>query len=221
MISRKPNQSLPGKLHPFTLLTLGLFVAVLAMSLPFAGRVPSVLKTSLRLALPFWFFLILIHGFLNGDPGRAFDLGSRITSIILTFGVVIALVDPARLVDAMVKRGFPFSVSYLFASALNAVPAMKARAVLVLEAQRCRGLRMDVNIFRRVRNLVPILVPLIVGALAEVDERSFALETRGASSGLKRTPIFPPPDRPVERLLRWSLVLAGFIAIVVRIVSWA
>ena len=56
---------------------------------------------------------------------------------------------------------------------------------------------------------------LVLGALAEVDEQVLALDARGVTSGARRTPLEPPPDRAGERALRWVLgllVVAAYAA---------
>jgi hypothetical protein len=52
----------------------------------------------------------------------------------------------------------------------------------------------------------------VLSALHEVDERALALETRGLVAGARRTPLNPPRDPVIERVLRWS-ALAGCLVV--------
>src|SRR6185436_4869372 len=58
----------------------------------------------------------------------------------------------------------------------------------IVQAQRCRGLRMDRGgVVARLRRFVPVLVPVFVGALRRGDRMAMALELRGFNSGRPRT----------------------------------
>jgi energy-coupling factor transporter transmembrane protein EcfT len=101
----------------------------------------------------------------------------------------------------------PFGRTFLLASTLTILPRMRERAAQILEAQQCRGLRLGGSVLARLRALGPLALPLILGALAEVDEQVLALDVRGAAAGARRTAVDPPPDSPTQHALRWGLLL--------------
>ena len=231
---------LPGtgplhRAHPFTPLTLAAVLAVLAFLVPFpygpmvlcvaviviaiVERVPALLVPAAMTALPFWVFLFLIHGVIGGRPLFALGLAGRITTIILAFLTALSAVQPARLVDAMLERGVPFSFAYVFASTLQAVPRLRRRAREIVEAQRCRGLSVGGPPWSRARALLPLAAPLMLGALAEIDDRAFALAARGAGYVKRRTALYPPADSTGQRAFRWGLVLVVVLAAIAK-VAW-
>lgn len=218
--------------HPFTLLAVagalpalawilpapagGAATAVLALALtltPGARQGLRVLRAALVTAAPFWLFLFLLH-----DVPTTIAIGLRITTMATSFVWVAAALEPARLVEAMVARGWSASLAYVFAATLSAVPLLKARARRIGDAQRCRGLSSKGGIPARLRALRALALPLILSALHEVDERSLALETRGLVPGAHRTGLAPPPDPAVERVARWVLVALCLAALAWRIV---
>ena len=98
-------------------------------------------------------------------------------------------------------------------------------------AQRARGLDTEGSIWRRVRGLVPIVAPVILGSIAEVEERTMALEARAFTRPGRRTLLWAPHDTGPEAAARWFLVaglaaawrytpLAHFVA-PERIIDWA
>jgi energy-coupling factor transport system permease protein len=219
------------RLHPFTLLVIAGALPALAWILPApAGAAATVavalvltltpgaspglvvLRTALFTAAPFWLFLFLLH-----DVPTTIAIGLRITTMVASFVWLVAALQPARLVEAMVAAGWSASLAYLFAATLSAVPVLKARAQRISEAQRCRGLSPRGGIASRLRALRALALPLVLSALHEVDERALALETRGLVSGIRRTPLAPPPDPVVERAARWVLFLACPIALIWRV----
>jgi energy-coupling factor transport system permease protein len=207
-------------------------VVLAAVATAAVGRVvPSVMRPALLLALPTWGLLLVLHGVLGPDPrvalgplslsqpglARALVLGGRITAILFAFLTVLATVSPPRLVEAMTARGVPFGRIYLLVSTLTLVPRMRSRAALILEAQQCRGLRLGGSPLARLRALGPLVLPLVLGALAEVDEQVLALDARGVGRGARRTALDPPPDRVAERALRWALLALGVAALAARL----
>lgn len=219
------------RLHPFTLLTIAGALPALAWILPTpwggAGALATALllllvlgaspgwrvaRTAVVTAAPFWFFLYLLHGW-NG----LLSTGLRLSTMIASFVWLVAILPPARLVEAMVAAGWPVSAAFLFSATLQAVPALRDRAQLLVDAQRCRGLRTRGGPLVRFAALRALALPLVLSALHDVDERALALETRGLTSGARRTPLAPPPDHWSERLLRWGLVGACLALVVWRV----
>ncbi|MDH3291461.1 MAG: energy-coupling factor transporter transmembrane protein EcfT [Gemmatimonadota bacterium] len=231
----RPGTGVLHRAHPFTVLALAGTVAVLAFTLSaplgpmlltaglvaiaVAARVSRTLLTALAFAAPFWVFLVLIHVVFGDSPDRAVTVGSQISAVLVVFLMTLAAVHPGRLVDALLERGVPFHVAYLLVATLQSVPELQRRASAILDAQRCRGLRVRGSVWGRVRSVVPLAVPLVLGALGEVDDRALALEARGAASGLRRTPLDPPHDRLAERVTRWALLGSVLGTIAWRIVA--
>ena len=238
--------ALAARAHPFTPLALTLCIAVIAVALPGPAAAASLYAATLLVVLtagtgraalralvplaPLWLFLFLLHGVL-GDGGRVTVLGvslsrdglilaatqaARLGAIATASLALYASFSPARFVDAVAERGWPFSTAYLVVATLLALPRFRARAASILEAQRSRGLRLRGSPLNRVRALGPIMFPLLLGVLAEVDERGFALETRCASGVKRRTALAPPSDTLADGLVRWGGAAAAAAAIVWR-----
>jgi len=218
-----------GRLHPFTLLAIaaalpalawilpapsgGLAMATIALGLAASRGLRPGLRPAVLTAAPFWLFLLLLH-----DVPTTIAIGLRITTMVASFVWLVATLEPARLVEAMIAAGWSASIAYLLAATLSAVPVLKARARRIVEAQRCRGLSPRGGIAARLRALRALALPLVLSALHEVDERALALETRGLVPGIRRTPLAPPPDPAVEQAARWALLLACLAALVRRFI---
>jgi energy-coupling factor transport system permease protein len=198
-----------------------LLVAAAAALAAAGGALRSSARPALLLSLPIWALLFVLYALLGAEPrvavgpislsepgvARALVLGGRITAIVLAFLTALATTSPYRLVEAMTARGAPFARTFLLASTLTVLPRMRERATRILEAQQCRGLRLGGSPVARLRALGPLALPLILGALAEVDEQVLALDVRGAAGAERRTALDPPPDSAPQRSLRWSLVV--------------
>ena len=72
---------------------------------------------------------------------------------------------------------------------------------------------MNGSFVRRLRKLVPLVAPVMLGSLVDVRERTFALEARGFGARPGRTAYRVVPDPPIDRWLR-LLILGGAVAVV-------
>jgi energy-coupling factor transport system permease protein len=121
------------------------------------------------------------------------------------------------LLEALVARGVSHRIAFVVLSAVQMVPRLQARAASILEAQQARGLATQGSVRRRVRALVPLVGPVLLGSLIDVRERTFALEARGFGASAQRTAYRVVADPPGDRLLRWLLGfgIVGLVAVAV------
>lgn len=221
-------------LPPPVLVALGLVSVLAAASSGLLGplvrslRIPALLLAS----------IVLINAlFFPGATDRLVELGPfAITREGLTFGLVTAgrllvaflasilflfttLADD--LLEALVARGVSHRLAFVLLSAVQLVPRMQARAAEILEAQQARGLVVGGSAGRRLRALVPLIGPVILGSLIDVRERTLALEARGFGARravTTRTAYRVVPDPPMDRWLRRALVLLAIGVVVAAIV---
>jgi energy-coupling factor transport system permease protein len=115
---------------------------------------------------------------------------------------------PDDLLEALVARGVSHRLAFVILSAVQLVPRLQARAAAILDAQQARGLAVAGSFRTRVRALVPLIGPIVLGSLIDVRERTFALEARAFGALPQRIAYRVVPDPPGDRWLRWAIVLA-------------
>lgn len=190
-----------------------------------ALRIPAVLIAS----------IILINAlFFPGATDRLVSLGPlAITREGLTFGLISAgrlivaflvlvtflfttLADD--LLESLVTRGVSHRIAFIVLSAVQMVPRMQDRAGSILEAQQARGLAVSGSLRQRVRALVPLVGPVLLGSLIDVRERTFALEARGFGARPGRSAYRVVADPPSDRWIRVAILL-GMVGIVALAIS--
>ena len=86
------------------------------------------------------------------------------------------------------RLGVPYTVGFTLTLSFRLVPAFFDAAMSVVQAQRCRGLEFGRGgVAARLRRYVPVIVPVLIGALRRADRMAMALELRGFNSGRPRT----------------------------------
>jgi energy-coupling factor transport system permease protein len=207
-----------------------LIVAAVFLPAAIAGELRAVLRLTLLLALPLAVSAALVNLFfypggadvlLRIGPitataeGAAFAAGIVMRILVIAGAVTLfyRTTRIAELVADLERRGVPARIAFVTSSAVATVPAMVDRAATITAAQRARGLDTEGSPWRRIRGIVPIVAPTVLGAINEVEERTMALEARGFTRPGRRTLLWHPPDPPRERLARWVLVLLVPLAV--------
>ncbi len=94
---------------------------------------------------------------------------------------------------------------------------MVERASVIGSAQRARGLDTEGSVRARLRGVLPLVGPVILSSLTEVEERSLALEVRAFGRPGRRRLLWRLPDSGTQLAARAVLLLALVAAIVGRI----
>jgi energy-coupling factor transport system permease protein len=195
------------------------------------------IQVSLRALLPLAISVFLIQSLFYPVPnptplplgpitlrqeGVAFAalISGRLLALTSATLLVLLTTHPADLVFALTERGMPRSIGYILLVSMQLLPYMQGRATAIIEAQRSRGLETQGSLLRRVRGIVPLAGPLVIGALSEVEERALALELRGFMSQGPRTSLRVLRDTSWQRVLRVLLLLAALALIGWRVALW-
>jgi energy-coupling factor transport system permease protein len=227
--------SLVGFLFVATLALPGVWaayavVAVAVVPLAASARVlRPLLGTAGRAALPFAISVFLVQGFFwpGGQPvlrlgplslkreGLIFAVASvgRILGIVSSFVLFALTTRPDGLMVALAQRGFPGSLAYLLVSTIQIVPRFQAKAQAILNAQRARGLETEGRLPTRLRALVPLITPLVLGSLVDVEERAMAIEARAFNRPGPKTSLLEVTEAAWERGARWMLLFASLLTL--------
>jgi energy-coupling factor transport system permease protein len=127
---------------------------------------------------------------------------------------------PGDLVLDLERRGVSGRAAFVANASVQTVPRMLELAGSIVAAQRARGLDTEASVRRRLMGIVPIVGPVILGSLADVEERTMALEARGFTRPGRRTLLWSPGDAPAERVARWTLAVTPVVLLVARATGW-
>ncbi len=199
-----------------------------------AGVLGRLARLSLLLALPIalsafivnlFFFpgaeqvLLRIGPITATAEGLEFALQILVRILAISGAVTLFYLTtrPADLVVDLERRGISSRAAFVANASVQTVPAMVERAGQITAAQRARGLDTEGSLWRRIRGIVPIVGPVILGSIAEVEERTMALEARGFTRPGRRTLLWVPRDSLAEAVARWALLLNLLGLIVARV----
>ena len=178
-------------------------IALLLMQIPFVllGGVQREWLRSLRGALflaAIIFFTNFIFSFIgagyvvlatNVEWAAAMTL--RFIVLVESFSVFFLTTSPDHLGLALEQTRVPYEFSFAFTTAVRFVPVLAEEAQTIMDAQKARGLELEKgNFLKRIRNYVPVLIPLIVSAIRRSLELAEAMESRAWGATKKRTNLY-------------------------------
>jgi len=178
-------------------------LALFLLQVPFVllARVQKEWLRSLRGALflaTFIFFTNFIFSFVNAGyvilaPNVEFAAAMTLRFVVLveSFSVFFLTTSPDLLGLALEQSRVPYEFSFAFTTAVRFVPVLAEEAQTIMDAQKARGLELEKgNFMKRIRNYVPVLIPLIVSAIRRSLELAEAMESRAWGAVKKRTNLY-------------------------------
>lgn len=208
-----------------------LFIGVI-LPLSFWGKVTGpIARVLMRAAGPIVILLFIIQSLFY--PGGKTVLASFAIFSIKQEGVQFAYLITTRLITMagalllllctthtgtlmadLSRRKVPPFLIYIVVSTLQLIPQVQAKARTIIDAQRARGLQTEGGVLLRIRALLPLVIPLVLGSLQETEERAIALEARGFKARRPKTSLIVVPDSSRQSISRIGLILVALFCIV-------
>ncbi|MBR1910026.1 MAG: energy-coupling factor transporter transmembrane protein EcfT [Lachnospiraceae bacterium] len=158
----------------------------------------AVLNTFLtpgRELVSFWKITITIEG-----VRLAAFMILRLVYLIIGSSLMTLTTTPSNLTDGLEKslgwlkvfRVPVHEIAMMMSIALTFIPVLLEETDRIIKAQQARGADFESgNIIRRVKSLVPILVPLFISAFRRANDLAIAMESRCYHGGDGRTKMRP------------------------------
>ncbi|MDV2887214.1 energy-coupling factor transporter transmembrane component T [Alkalihalophilus pseudofirmus] len=199
-----------------SLLLVGLTVMLMAIS-----RVPLLfLYRGLRPILWLVLFTLILHILLTkegpvlvmlgpiaiheGGVMNGLFIATRLLTLVMLTSLITLTTSPIDLTDGLEslfnplkKVGLPaHELALMMSIALRFIPTFMQETEKILKAQMARGVDFSSGpISKRVKALLPLLVPLFISAFKRAEDLALAMEARGYRGGEGRTKL---------RVLRWN-----------------
>jgi energy-coupling factor transport system permease protein len=122
---------------------------------------------------------------------RAVSMTLRFVVLVESFSVFFLTTSPDHLGLALENSRVPYEFAFAFTTAVRFVPVLAEEAQTIMDAQKARGLELEKGgLFKRIRNYIPVLIPLIVSAIRRSLELAEAMESRAWGATKKRSNLY-------------------------------
>ena len=188
------------------------FLSAVTCAAIFISKIPpSIVLKSLKPISWLILFTLLIHLFTHKGNVLVEFWVFKITDEGIKFGVLISLrlilliifsslmtftTSPIQLTDALEKILSPLKkigvpaheFAMMMSIAIRFIPTLLEELDKIIKAQKSRGADFETgNLLQRLKNFVPVLVPLFISAFRRADELAMAMEARCYRGGEGRT----------------------------------
>lgn len=152
------------------------------------------------------------------DIESAIAMTLRFVVLVESFSVFFLTTSPDHLGLALEQTHIPYEFAFAFTTAVRFVPVLAEEAQTIMDAQKARGLELEKGGFlKRIRNYIPILIPLIVSAIRRSLELAEAMESRAWGATKNRTNLYELRLHRGDFILLAISVLILAIAIYLRL----
>ncbi len=127
---------------------------------------------------------------------QGFLMASRLVFLIVISSLLTYTTSPIALTDAIERLLKPFAklglpaheLAMMMTIALRFIPTLLEETDRIMKAQMARGADFSSgNLLKRVKSMIPLLVPLFISAFRRADELAVAMEARCYRGGENRT----------------------------------
>ncbi len=213
-------------------------VALFLLTVCFASKIPvkNVIK-SVKAILFIMLFTAIINIFFY-DSGRvlfewwkikitlggidfAIKMALRISLLVMGTSMLSFTTTPMELTDAIESLLKPLKyikvpvhdIALIMSIALRFIPGLMDETDKIMMAQKARGAEIDTGgLVKKVKAMLPVLIPLFVSAIRRADELADALDARCYNATDRRTKM------KVLRLTWKDLVAFLFVAVFVALI---
>lgn len=139
-----------------------------------------------------WKFLTVTYEGLY----RSCFMALRLILLIIGTSMLTLTTKPMELTDGLEKLLKPFNrlglpsheIALMMSIALRFIPTLLEETDKIMKAQQARGADFESgNLIQRVKNMIPILIPLFVGSFRIAQDLALAMEARCYHGGVGRT----------------------------------
>ncbi len=150
----------------------------------------------------------------------------RLIYLVIGSSVMTLTTTPNQLTDGLERLLRPLNkirvpvheIAMMMSIALRFIPILLEETDKIMKAQIARGADFENgNLLQRVKNMVPLLVPLFISAFRRANDLAMAMEARCYHGGDHRTQMKPLKYRTADRIAYLVLWIYLAVAVLFRI----
>ncbi len=191
---------------------LAIVIAIIVAVAAIATVLRRVART-MALTATFSAFIFVINVVFTHNLETSALYATRFVAIVVSTSLFFITTSPDELEQVMKTFRLPRDVVFAFVTAVRFIPVMMLDTLQIMDAQKSRGLELEKgNLLRRVRNMIPILIPLVVNSVVRSGELAEAMESRAYGAVPKPTSLIEYRSRLVDKAVAVAALLLFVLA---------
>ncbi|MDG6898169.1 MAG: energy-coupling factor transporter transmembrane protein EcfT [Nitrososphaerota archaeon] len=209
-----PRVKLLISLLMFVTALLARSIFQLGVILAFIIAVGAVAKVLRRISKTMLFtatfagIIFVINLAFTRNLGTSALYAARFIAIVVSTSLFFITTSPDELEQVMKSFRLPRDLVFAFVTAVRFIPVMMLDTMQIMDAQKSRGLELEKgNVLTRVRNMVPVLIPLVVNSVIRSGELAEAMESRAYGAVPRPTSLLEYRARLADKLVAVASVV--------------
>ncbi|MDV3277264.1 MAG: energy-coupling factor transporter transmembrane protein EcfT [Nitrososphaerales archaeon] len=184
------------------------FVLAFIIAIAAVAKVLRRISRTMLLTATFAAFIFVINIVFTGNLATSALYASRFIAIVVSTSLFFITTSPDELEQVMKTFRLPRDVVFAFVTAVRFIPVMMLDTMQIMDAQKSRGLELEKgNLVRRLKNMIPVLIPLVVNSVIRSGELAEAMESRAYGAVPKPTSLFEYRTSRADK----AVALASFV----------
>jgi energy-coupling factor transport system permease protein len=172
------------------------------------ARVLKRVGRTMLLTAAFSVFIFVVNIVFTRNLLSSTLYASRFVAIVVSTSLFFITTSPDELEQVMKTFRLPRDVVFAFVTAVRFIPVMMLDTMQIMDAQKSRGLELQKgNFLRRIRNMIPVLIPLVVNSVIRSGELAEAMESRAYGAVPRPTSLLEYRSSAVDRGVALAAVL--------------
>lgn len=197
-----------------------LFIFITLLPIVILGKLFKKWVKSIKGMSFLYVFIIVLNTLFISEYGLSFAIAMilRISIMISAFSLFFLTVDPNDLALSLITMKIPYEYAFSFSLAFRFVPTIALETQNIMDAQQSRGYEMQKKgIINQIKNLFPLLVPLIISSIKRAFNVAEALESRSFGNKKDRTYYYSIRFSLKDWIFSLYLILLMTFLIIIRI----
>ncbi len=179
----------------FEIIPLLLFLSAVLLPIIVAAKALHRWLKSMRGLSALLFFIFIFNTLFSPveyPVSTSVTICIRLITLMTSLSIFFLTVHPDHLSQALIQMHVKFEFAFAMSMAMRYVPTLAQEAYAIMDVQKTRGVELDKgNPIRRVRNVIPIIVPLLVVSIRRALSVAESMESRGFGASSNRTYMNP------------------------------
>ncbi|MCK5346076.1 MAG: energy-coupling factor transporter transmembrane protein EcfT [Candidatus Heimdallarchaeota archaeon] len=173
------------------LASIGILAAIALLPILILSRMISQLLKGLAGLSVLIFSILILNSYLISF-NYALVVILRLIVLMGVFSIFFQSTLPEDLTQAMIRFRIPYSMAFATSLSFRFIPTMARETEIIIDAQRSRGHKIEQGgMISQIRNLFPLLIPLLMNSIRRAFHVAEALETRAFGVNKHPTYYFP------------------------------
>lgn len=148
------------------------------------------------------------------------DLIFMIEGFLGIFMMFFLTTEMRDLCYCLEQIGLSSTATFMVLSTFACIGSIKEKLNTVRESQRARGIETEGNIVVKVKSVLPVLFPVIIGSMTGIEDKTLAMSARAFATPGKHTALRKiEPAKPLEKAIA-IMALLGCVAGTILCKMW-